>query len=391
MAATALAPNADRARWRYGWPKSVGLAVGVGLLVRIADVLATRHMRPVSDSWGYLLRGSYLQAHLRLWPITHHGGTFPDAYWPPFFPATLALIIELRSILLHLIPGAFVGLIAWTRLAMSVVGCATVAGVALICDRLFGRRVAVTAAWITALFPPMIDLGGSLYSESLLVPLMIGATAATVEYRRTRRRALVPLAGVLTGLAALTHSDGIVLLLPLGAALWPSHRVSARGLMPLAVLVLSAALMITPWTIRNAVVFHAFVPLSLSLGNTMAGTYNARSASTSPPAIWRKPNRLPDFRAIFRAHPVNTPAQDAALRDQAIHYLGRKISYLPTVVLFNTLHLLQFTEFRQSKAFVRRERSPLWTLYVADVSLWLLCLVGLAGCLTRAARPDGSG
>ena len=302
------------------------------------------------------------------------------------FPATLAALLELRSIATHLWLGRHVGLVTWVRLGMSVIGACSILGLGLIADRLFGRRVALAAAWTAALFVPMIDVGAALYSESLLVPLMIGATAATIEYRRTRRPWLLVAAGVMTGLCALTHSDGIVLVLPLGLALWPRGRPSREALVPVAALLAGMVLVIFPWTVRNAAKFDAFVPLSTSLGNTMAGTYNSVSASMSPPGIWLIPSKRREYKPIFRAHPVNGPAQDTALIHRALDYIGQHPGYVPDVALGNTLHLLQLVLFKREEASLRQAHEPVWTLYLQTGCFWLLCLAAVAGCFTRAAR-----
>ena len=368
------------------WPSGVVLAAGAGLLARVVYVLATRHFRPVGDNWGYLMRAEYLQAHGHLWPITYNGRTHPDAYWPPVFPATLAALLELRSIATHLWLGRHVGLVTWVRLGMSVIGACSILGLGLIADRLFGRRVALAAAWTAALSVPIIDVGAALYSESLLVPLMIGATAATIEYRRTRRPWLLVAAGVMTGLCALTHSDGIVLVLPLGLALWPRGRPSREALVPVAALLAGMVLVIFPWTVRNAAKFDAFVPLSTSLGNTMAGTYNSVSASMSPPGIWLIPSKRREYKPIFRAHPVNGPAQDTALIHRALHYIGHTPATYPT-----SPSATRSISSSSCSSNARRPRSGRRTNRSGPSTcrrgcFWLLCLAAVAGCFTRAAR-----
>jgi 4-amino-4-deoxy-L-arabinose transferase-like glycosyltransferase len=217
--------------------------------------------------------------------------------------------------------------------------------------------------------------------------LIIGATAATIEYRRTRRIWWLIVAGGLTGLASLSHSDGVVLVVPLCVALWPGRSVGARRrFAPVFVLLATVAVVLTPWTIRNAVVFHAFVPLSNSLGNTMAGTYNSQSASMSPPGVWLVPNNRREFKAVFRAHPVNDPAQDSALIHGALHYIGAHPTYLATVALWNTLHLLQVAFLGRDEASFKHTREPVWAFYLTTVTFWLVFLAAVAGCLTRTAR-----
>jgi hypothetical protein len=130
--------------------------------------------------------------------------------------------------------------------------------------------VGLAALALAAVFLPLVLDGMSLISEPLFVVLELGAALAVLRHRRrpeTLHWAVA--AGVLVGLASLTRSDGPLLALPLLAGVWSRAR-------PWAAVALAAAaiLVIAPWTIRNAVVLHAFVPLSTETGVTLLGTYN---------------------------------------------------------------------------------------------------------------------
>jgi 4-amino-4-deoxy-L-arabinose transferase-like glycosyltransferase len=90
-------------------------------------------------------------------------------------------------------------------------------------------------------------------------------------------------AGVLAGLMILTRANAATLLAPLTVAVWDARpRWSWRALAPPAALVAVALLTMAPWTVRNAVEFGSFVPVSTQLGTVLAGTYNdAKQASCS--------------------------------------------------------------------------------------------------------------
>ena len=74
----------------------------------------------------------------------------------------------------------------------------------------------------------------------------------------------------MAGLAILTRANGMILLVPLALIMWAPRR----SLGPPAVLVAVALLTVAPWTIRNAVELHAFVPVTTQFGSALAGTYN---------------------------------------------------------------------------------------------------------------------
>jgi 4-amino-4-deoxy-L-arabinose transferase-like glycosyltransferase len=372
----------------------------VGLCVRWLYVYATADFRLLHDDLGYLMRGEYLAVHHTLMPIigADHR-THPDAYWPPFFPLVLAVLVKLHSAAVSLWFGSHFRLVIWLRLTMTAINAVSVAGLTFIAHRLWGRRVALATAWIGALYLPWIDVGASLYSESLSIPLVIAMCVAILQYQRTGRSVLMVLAGLLAGLAAMTHGNGVVLIPIAAAAVWGSarHRVrlallGARpallGARPALVVLATACAVIAPWTIRNAIEFHAFVPIATSLGNTLAGTYNSRSAHSSPPARWLSPSHRVEYRAIYRRLPVASPAQDGALRRRAFEYIEAHPEYLLTVGVWNIAHLLGFTDLDYSVAGARRERLPVWSVYAQDWSFWVLALLAIIGAFTRRARES---
>jgi hypothetical protein len=365
----------------------------IGLCVRWLYVYATADFRLLHDNLGYVVRGQYLAAHHTLMPIigADHR-TRPDAYWPPFFPLVLSVLVKLHSVAVSLWFGSHFRLVMWLRLAMSAINAVSLAGLAFIAYRLWGRRIAIVTAWIGALYLPWIDVGASLYSESLLIPLAIGMCVAILEYQRTGRFLLLVSAGLLAGLAAMTHGNGVVLIPIAAAAIWrPARhrgRLDLRSLRRVAAVIAAACAVTAPWTIRNAIELHAFVPVATSLGNTLAGTYNSRSAHSSPPARWLSASHRAEYRAIYRRFPLASPAQDGALRRRAFQYIEAHPEYLLTVGVWNTANLLGFTYLDYSLADARHERLPGWSVYAQDWSFWVLALLSLIGAFTRRARKS---
>jgi hypothetical protein len=388
----ALRPRSIRATpARRGlWPFLAPLIVGLG--ARWLYVYATVDFRLLHDNLGYLVRGQYLAEHHTLMPIigADHR-SYPDAYWPPFFPMVLAALIKAHSLAVILWVGRHVRLVIWLRLEMSTINALSLAGLTLIAFRVWGRRTALVTAWIGALYLPWIDVGASLYSESLLIALVIAMCVATLEYRRTRRRLLLVSAGVLAGLATMTHGNGVVLVPIVCAAVWPGGRlrtrpVEVRRLWPPLAVLAAAAAVIVPWTVRDAIELHAFVPIATSLGNTLAGTYNSRSARNSPPARWLSPSNRVEYRAIYRRLPISGPAQDRALESRALQYIAHHPGYLLTVGVWNSANLLNLTYLDYSLADARRERLPVWSVYAQKWAFWLLGVLAIVGGFTRRAR-----
>jgi hypothetical protein len=144
-------------------------------------------------------------------------------------------------------------------------------------------------------------------------------------------------AGAVGGLAALTRTNGLVLLLPV-AILASSPSLAIRGRLARgAVVVLLGLLVVSPWTIRNADALHTFVPVSTETGNTLAGTYNNISMRSG--ARWLDPRHFGLDRAIFRRYGASAEA-DIALRDAVLHWVSRHPTYPLRVVTNDSARLL---------------------------------------------------
>src|SRR3954447_11376187 len=98
------------------------------------------------------------------------------------------------------------------RIINALLGVLSVFLVYLISKRVWGRRIGLTAACLTAIFPPLLLLSRDLVSESLFISLELGAVLCVLEFRRSGRAwRWAVAAGVLCGLAILTRNTGFVL------------------------------------------------------------------------------------------------------------------------------------------------------------------------------------
>jgi hypothetical protein len=138
----------------------------------------------------------------------------------------------------------------------------------------FGRRAGLLAAASTAFYPELLWYPAHYWSETAYLLLLWGAIERTIaaDAGASRRRAAA--AGLLWGLAALCRELSLYLV-PIAAVWMLRPRAVAgaqagprptRDLTPAvgraALLVLATVLTVAPWTIRNALVFHAFIPVS---------------------------------------------------------------------------------------------------------------------------------
>ena len=196
-----------------------------------------------------------------------------------------------------------------------------------------------------AVYIPLILVGGAVMSEPLFAALLLGALAAALQHRRsTHRWRWVLLAGFLGGLTILTRANALVLLLPLGLAVWTVRpRFSPRALAAPAVLVVLALVTVSPWTIRNAIVFDRFIPVSTQLGSALAGTYNDQARlDKENPASWRSIRHLPEYRALYaRLGEIPEPVVEDELRKRSKAYIREHPGYVGMVAWWTTRRMFE--------------------------------------------------
>jgi 4-amino-4-deoxy-L-arabinose transferase-like glycosyltransferase len=163
------------------------------------------------------------------------------------------------------------------RFAQSILLAIQCGLIALTALRLFGSRTtAFIAASIAALYPFLVFYQGLLLSETLFDTFLLAGMLALLWWRDRGARidmALV-IATVLFALATLTKAT-LTFLPPLlmAATAWIAGVSLRRSLVILAAALCLYAACLAPWWIRNATLFHSFVPMTtgaamnLYLGN----------------------------------------------------------------------------------------------------------------------------
>ncbi len=349
----------------------------LALALRVWEIQRTGY-QPANDARSYLVLASQI-AHSGDYAVTGGAGATrgPTAYFPPAFPYLLAAVAKLGG---HTTAGG--AAIHPARLAQAALGTVTVALVGLVALEAFGFTVALIALAIAACYPVFIELEGTVYAENLLVALVLAAVWAGLRARRSGRPyPWVVAAGVLCGLATLTHQNGLLVLLALLPALWRIRWATV-------LLVLATVLTVLPWTIRNAIVLHSFIPVSDETGLTLAGTYNPTSASDRQiPYKWRYYKAIPADGALYRRAPrLTEPQLDAQLRSTALHYIEHHPLAPLAAAYHNTRRLLELEGSFAWKASAYDIGVPDSTAEVGVAAFWIVALLALVGVFTKLAR-----
>lgn len=357
----------------------------VALVLRVGLVAATPAYVPSGDPISYDKQAASLVAHGTYTPSEHADVTSPAAFRPPAWPYLLAGVYKVTG-------GR------WTagRLAASGLGTLTVLLVLLVAGEAFGAAVGRTAGWMAAVFPPMVFLSGSLVAENLFVALLLAATWAALRARRSpTSMRWAGLAGACCGLAALTRSNGLGLALPLAVSLLPTLR--PRALRPGALALPAAALVamavvISPWTVRNAEALHAFVPVSTQSGYTEAAVWNPTSAAPGPDL--GRPQYANIEPLLYR------PGVDEVDLGKELGRVGRRFAYHHPRYALDLLRLNLLRSFKLASArgtfayYWNRERNMTPPMRLLDsiglalgVALALLALARRAGRRRLRAAP----
>lgn len=194
-------------------------------------------------------------------------GPYPTAFVPPLLPWLTSLLYRavghqyFAAVLLQCVAGALVPLL-----------------LAALGGMLYGGTVGRWSGWLAAVHPLLVFFSGYLLTEALFCATLLLALLLSVDWVRTPRPGRAVGAGLAWGIAALARPTALAL--PFVVALWAWRplglTVGARGrLVQLGLVALGLAIVVGPWTVRNAIALRAFVPVTTGAGGALMVANNA--------------------------------------------------------------------------------------------------------------------
>ena len=242
------------------------------MAVRVVFALLAVGRTSTGDPNAYLNLAKGLLAGHGLVIYEPFFGSAWRALFPPLYPLLLAGW------------GALFGFSTPSVLALGTLTDAATAWLIVLLGTRLGSAVAGRrAAWLYLLWPSVLFSAPLAQKESLCALLILALALTWVQHRPGWRGAVA--LGVPAGLLALTQPGeaplaalfGLVLVGRIG--LW---RVLATGLRGAVI----AGIVLLPWWIRNAMLFHAFVPLTTASGASLwIGNNPDATGNWEPPPI----------------------------------------------------------------------------------------------------------
>jgi 4-amino-4-deoxy-L-arabinose transferase-like glycosyltransferase len=211
--------------------------------------------------------------------------TGPTAWLTPIYPYLLAGIFKLAGIF------TYKSLLAMRLLDMlfSALTCWPIRRAATMA---FGNKVGTASAWLWAVLPDAIFYPVIWVWDTALTGLCLTAlVAATMEIRGSRRTSSWIGYGALWAFSAMVNPS-VLSVLPFLAlwAIWPLREQLTQALK--LGLVTSVIFMagIAPWSIRNYVVFHKFIPFRSTFGLVLWLGNNPEVPDTWAPFLYPADN-----------------------------------------------------------------------------------------------------
>jgi 4-amino-4-deoxy-L-arabinose transferase-like glycosyltransferase len=247
------------------------------------------------------------------------------------------------------------------------------------------RLVGLLAAVLWAAYFAPVRLFYAQVSGDLLAAVCL--TWGMVYFYRARRGGRPVdwlVAGVLLGLAALSRSAVLVVALALtaGLFLWPTERtLLARRVRLAAFFALAFLVTISPWIIRNYLVFDRPV-----IGSTLAGYYLYRQSSTLPtddylrfvsggeflPALQEMVARRPDLQGN-----ENEAQMDAVYRQEGLRLIRAEPGRYLNLSLYRFLML--WFNWRVNEVYGKANAAGDFLIIVQHLFFLVTGVIGLRG------------
>ncbi|MHB8510707.1 MAG: ArnT family glycosyltransferase [Actinomycetota bacterium] len=253
--------------------KLTGLPLLAWVLSGVTVILSLLAGRIERFTPGYFDEGIYrnlahnlIVRHFYAYSPGFNVATRPPGY--PFFLAGIRSIVDAQ----------------WAvRIVQAFLAGATVLIAAWIAAQLYDKVVAIVVSALLVATGTLAAYSSFELSETLATFLLVLAIAVLLFARDRSSQLWIGISGFVLGLSILVRpqSLGIIPFL----VVWLALALPKRKLVGASLLVITALLAITPWTIRNYVRLHALVPVSTYGGVNFWMVNNPRATGRFPGSV----------------------------------------------------------------------------------------------------------
>jgi 4-amino-4-deoxy-L-arabinose transferase-like glycosyltransferase len=296
--------------------------------------------------------------------------------------------------------------VVYARIFYCFLDAGTCVIIYLFAQDLFGRRTALITGVIASIYTGLFIYTGWLFTETLYTFCLMAFTYSIYRFQCTTPPTnpieekhqqkvhwlWIIFSGIFLGLAALTRPNGPILftllsawaLIVILAKIMPWQRV-IKAVLLIAII---AAALLAPWTYRNYLVTHTFVPVAIGMGDVMVGAYNDTVITDNPigPGLWVSPDRIkpPLPVALQQDHDAYnyTPENDNLATDYALHWIRTHVSSMPYLLSLHFINMWMPYTFEPGlpvKEFPNQLPSQvIWSMMlVMPFPVFLLAALGL--------------
>ena len=341
------------------WPLVLLLLIALLLRVLWVVLIQPPSWEIYRDSIAYDRMGGLLVSSGTL-SLSEAGVPVPSAFYTPGYPLFIAAV--------YAVFGTGAGRESALYLAQAVVSVITLFAIYRIGLRMYGRKVALLAVAIGALYWPFVMANNLALTEVLFMLVLSFLVLAAVRLLQSASWWNAALFGLLLGLCCLVRP--VVVLWGVAPFLFllkkvPFRRLTLMG--GLALLVFS--LVMSPWWVRNAEAFGRFVPFNTSSANPLlVGTHYGFPGDTGI---------TEDVFDIVSDSPEEELAKNARWQSQAIQRLKDQLRDEPGNLLKQRYELTRVALTWPYDLILWR--IPQWAWDASIIAQTTLILLALAG------------
>ena len=294
--------------------------------------------------------------------IQYHGTGMWLSFRPPLLPFVLA---GLYSVVGYSFTAS--------RLFMIIIGSLLPLVVFAITHRVFGRRAAIIAGVVSAVYPSFVLYSNTLHTEGLFVILLYLLIMFLIRFADSTKTVDICMAGIMAGLCSLCRPT-LLVFVPV-CILWlliTGRRAPLKALRAVILFAVLAGAVIAPWTYRNYSVHGEFVPIASRGGVTLWFGNNK----------WATGNIANDYEKLREIAPDTSTLTETAssrfFRQEAMKYIKAYPQRFVVLGIKKIFHLWRPEGFRFPGLVEKIPRMGRFAIgFLSYVPFLLLFLVGV--------------